>query len=78
MLSNSYLKLVVIIFFIGTIASAVYTAICGGSYFITFILFIFSILLNIVDAIVSKKDYEKNVKSLDEQINSYKRKINKK
>ncbi len=78
MLSNSYLKIVVIIFFIGTIASAIYVSICGGSYTITFVLFIISILLNIVDAIVSKKDYEKNIKSLDEQINRYKEKISKK
>lgn len=78
MYSNSYLKLVVIIFFIGTIASAIYVSICGKSYIITFVLFFISILLNIVDSIVSKKEYEKNMKSLDEQIEKYKKKISKK
>lgn len=78
MYSNSYLKLVVIIFFIGTIASAIYVSIFGKSYIITFVLFFISILLNIIDSIVSKKEYEKNIKSLDEQIEKYKKKISKK
>ena len=59
MFGNSYLKWVIIIFSLGAVASAIYTAIFNASPIVTIVLFLVALMLNIVDGILTKKDYEK-------------------
>lgn len=77
MFGNSYLKWVVIIFSLGTVVSAIYTAIFNASPIVTIVLFLVALMLNIVDGILTKKDYEKNTKKINEEIEKYEKSIKK-
>lgn len=77
MFGNSYLKWVVIIFSLGAVVSAIYTAIFNASPIVTIVLFLVALMLNIVDAILTKKDYEKNTKKINEEIEKYEKSIKK-
>ena len=77
MFGNSYLKWVVIVFSLGAVASAIYTAIFNASPIVTIILFLVALVLNIIDGIITRKDYEKNTKKIDEEIEKYEKCIKK-
>lgn len=75
MFGNSYLKWVVIIFSLGAVVSAIYTAIFNASPIVTIVLFLVALILNIVDGILTKKDYERNTRKIDEEMEKYEKSI---
>ena len=77
MFGNSYLKWVVIKFSLGAVVSAIYTAIFNASPIVTIVLFLVALVLNIVDGILTKKDYERNTRKIDEEIEKYEKSIKK-
>lgn len=77
MFGNSFFKYVVVIFSMLSIILSIFSVIFKLSPIYAICLFVVTLILNVIDNVLTTREYNKNIKSIEDEMNKFKKDMKK-
>lgn len=77
MFGNSFFKYVVVLFSMLSIILCIFSVIFKLSPIYAICLFVVTLILNVIDNVLTTREYNKNIKSIEDEMNKFKKDMKK-